>query len=277
MEQVTELIFADPKDIEDRKIAVQKGDAIADLPYHQNASLWFDNHDKAEDATTLLQRARGKRGKAPSTAHLVYEYYNSPRLKRFEELLKENDRIGNANLSVKEVLKPEGWLLLSHTLDPLRKLDNFYDYAVFIISAIIQDPTIDQILDTADVKKNVDKYLEDAKIYKDRFRLLTRVDGNIIITDLREAELLSIGNRYIAFALFPDQNVQLRLSIIKDGSKVQISMGKSMFNKTCKIHLGHLASEYGGGGLEGAAGCSFDPDIANMHIKEIVDRLKRSI
>jgi len=147
MENIEQVIFANPHDIEDRSVEVKKGDVIANLPYHPAVSIWFDNHDRAEDAPDAMPHIKGKRGLSASTARLVYEYYDSPRLKRFEELLAATDQISSADLVLEQVINPQGWVLLSFTLDPFMGLANFHGFANAIIAGLKNGQTSMQILD----------------------------------------------------------------------------------------------------------------------------------
>lgn len=274
MESIERIIFAQPKDIEDGAVKVKHGDVITNLPFHYNAVLWFDHHDKAEESTSVLVKARGKRGISPSAARLVYEYYNSPDLRQYEDLVRETDRFDGADLTINDVLDPKGWILLGYTLDPFMGKEVFHDYTNLIIREIKKGASIEQILEISEVKEQIESYRRNAEIFKERVKFISRIDGNVIVTDARQADLMPIGNRFISFALYPEQNVQITLTLHKEKSKVRVRIGRSIFNQTCKIHLGHLTAEYGGGGLEGAAGCLLNPHEADLKIKEIIERLK---
>lgn len=126
MENIEQVIFANPHDIEDRSVEVKRGDAIANLPYHPAVELWFDNHDRAEEAPDAMPGIKGKRGVSNSTARLVYEYYDSPLLKKFEELLNATDKVSKAKLTLDEVRNPSDWVLLSFCLDPFMGLADFH-------------------------------------------------------------------------------------------------------------------------------------------------------
>ncbi len=272
VESVEKIVFADPKDIEDGSFEVQRGDIIANLPFHPNATTWFDNHG----GIMLDQGAgvKGKSGVADSTARLVYDYYNNPRLDRFAEMLNENDRIDRADVSIKDVLNPDGWVLLSYTLDPFMGLEAFHNYANEIIVAIKQGSSIDQILKMTDVQGRIGMYNRDIDDFKAELQEITRLDDKVIITDFRNTEFLPAGNRFIAFALYPEGNVHIRIRNLEEKSKVRIRIGKSVFTRSCDVHIGNLAEEYGGGGLEGAGGCLLDPDKAEQQIADIIGKLK---
>ncbi len=277
-DSVEQILFANPKDIEDGTVEVKRGDIIANLPFHPDAATWFDNHSPSAGAKNPGQQIRGKRGPAPSSARLVYEFYGNPRLERFEELIKENDRIDSADLTIDDVLNPKDWVLLSYTLDPFMGLENFHNYANQVIIAIKHGSSIRQILEMSDVKGRIGMYLRDADDFKEALQEITELDENVIVTDFRKMEDIPAGNRFIAFALslYPDGNVQIRIRHHKEKDKVRIRMGKSIFNRTSSVHLGKLAAEYGGGGLEGAAGCLLEPDQAEKQIAELIERLKSS-
>ena len=274
MENIEQVIFANPHDIEDRSVEVKKGDVIANLPYHPAVDMWFDNHDRAEEAPDAMPNIKGKRGVSSSTARLVYEYYDSPLLKKFEDLLEATDKISKADLALDEVVNPTGWVLLSFTLDPFMGLANFHGFANTIIAALKNGQNVQQILDMPDVKGRVNRYKLDAEDFKQDLEGISRLEDNVIISDYREAEILATGNRFVGFSLHPEGNVQVVVTIDSKNDQTRIRMGKSIFNRTCTVHLGHLAAEFGGGGLEGAAGFSISHSGADAKIANLIDRLK---
>lgn len=276
MESIEQVIFANPQDIEDGTVAVRMGDAIANLPYHPNAALWFSHHDKAEGTPDLSSDLKGKWGVSPSASRLVYEYYDSHRLQRYDPMLRVNDRIDSAKLDIDDILNPTGWVLLSFTLDPFMGLSAFHGYANSIIAALKTGSSIEHILEMSEVKSRVKRYFQEINEFQKELVKVTRLEDNVIISDFRQGDMMPMGNRFIAFALFPGGNVQVGISYHKDGSELRVRLGKSIINRSCTIHLGHLASGYGGGGLNGAAGISFnpsDPETENR-ISEIIARLK---
>lgn len=276
MEPVEQVVFVNPQDIEDGTAIINPGDIIANLPWHRNSTLWFHNHKDKIVPEKDVGQVKGKRGIAPSTARLVWEYYDSPRLQRFTELLEETDRIDSADLTVEDVLYPTGWVLLGYTLDPFMGLSAFHGYANEIIAALKQGSNIDQILEIPEVSGRIKRYNSDVKEFKKELPGATHMEGNVIVTDTREVGILPLGNRFIAFTLFPEGNVQIEISLHKLDTEIRVRLGKSIFDRTCSVHLGRLAAEYDGGGLDGSAGLSLDvsdPDL-NSKIKKIIERLK---
>jgi len=277
MENIAQVVYAEPNDIDDGSVRVYRGDAIANLPFHLNAALWFDQHDKAEERPDSHPSIRGKRGVAPSTARLVYEFYNSPQLKRHEPLLKEVDRVDSASLTREDVFDPREWILLAFTLDPFMGLKAFHDCANAVVAAIKGGAPIEQILEIPEVKGRVNRYLADAKDFREELERATNLTGNVIVTNFRNVEVLPSGNRFLAFTMHPEGNVQVVLTDDKERGKVRVRIGKSLFNKSCRVHLGKLTAEFGGGGLSGAAGCLLDPSVADAKLAEIVGRLQKIV
>ncbi len=274
MEDIEKVVYAQPQDIEDGTVRVEMGDAIANLSIHHNAVLWFDHHDRAESIPDVNPRLKGKWGVAPSAARLVYEYYNSPRLEKFEAIVEATDRFDSGHLSVNDVLDPKGWFLLGFTLDPYMGLAAFTGYANEVAAAIKHGSPIEQILNTHDVMARVRLYKRDADEFRAEIRRLSQLDGNLLITDTRNEEVLPAGNRFLAFAMFPDAALQVVLTHHSAKEKVRLRVAKSIFNRTSQVHLGRLMAEYGGGGLDGAAGCLLETHDADNKIPEIIERLR---
>lgn len=278
MESIEQVVFAHPQYIPKGTVEVEEGDIIANLPFHPKAGMWFSNNQKAESKSDKSFNIKGKRGFAPSTTRLVYDFYDSPRLKKFEGFIRESDRIDNANLTIDDVLNPEGWVLLSYTLDPFMGLAAYHGYAFSVMVSIQNGSHVNQILDMPEVRGRIGRYRMDAEEFKLELVDRSTLEENVIVTDLRETETMPVGNRFLAFALFPDGNVQVGLSLHNDQTELRVRLGKSIFNRTCEVHLGRLAEKYGGGGVSGAAGLSLDPNDkkTETYVAEIIEYLKEN-
>ncbi len=132
-EEIDEVRFAHPKDMQDGKVDVFSDDIIVNLPYHENCVMWFDHHDSEVDVPKTPPDVKGKQGIAPSAARLVYEYYDDPALARFGELLAGTDRVDSARLGMEDVLNPNRFVLPSYTLDPRSGLGAFRRYFLNLI------------------------------------------------------------------------------------------------------------------------------------------------
>ena len=210
---------------------------------------------------------------APSAARVIFEYYDSPKLKPYAEMLVEVDRVDSANLTVEDVTDPGGWVLLSHTCDPRAGLSRFQDYFHLLTDLIIKQTPIEEILDHPEVKSRTSKMLDDQEKFAESQREHSRLDGNVIVTDLRGMKDLPSGNRFLIFTLFPEGNIQARVFDGINDSTV-VAVGLSIFNKTARTNVGELLAEYGGGGHRGAGTAQFAADEAEEKVAEVIARLK---
>jgi len=275
MEEVEDLVFAHPKDMQDGLLEVQVGDGITNLPFHENARLWFDHNPAGGNEDSLPEGVKGKVANALSSARLIYDYYNSPELDKYKELLDETDRLESANLSFKDVLLPEGWLMLGYTLDPRTGLGGFREYSFQVIDAIRSGKSIEDILRMKSVRGRIDRYFMEEEIFKRAIMTNSSQDVNVSITDFRNLDRSPTGNRYMVYVLYARCDVNVRIYRHRDVEKTVVAVGKSVFNRNHPMHIGNLMAEYGGGGPEGAGTCTLEAESADETIKEIINRLKR--
>jgi hypothetical protein len=274
MENVHEVVFAHPKDLEDGLIEVFPGDMIANLPFHKNAELWFDHHSGSYEQSNNV---RGRVGNAPSTAGLVYDFYKDrDGIEKFEKALKWVDKYDHAQLTYEEVLRPEGWILLAITLDPRTELDDSMMYSLEIVNVLRKGLEIKEIMALPFVKRRVMQYIRDEHLFKKEVMRCTMVEGNVSITDLRGLDRIPSGNRFLVFPLFARCNVNIRIYDHRDVTKVMVAVGKSIFDKSCKVNIGDLMAKFGGGGLDGAGSCPLPTNGADGIINDIIKRLKLS-
>ena len=271
-EDIDEILFAHPKDMQDGLVEVKEGDIIANLPYHENCSLWFDHHG-SEESSAIQFDYKGLYGEAPSAARLVYQYYDDPELDRFGEMLSETDRVDSARLAVEDVINPNGWVLLSYTLDPRSGLGAFKQYFTRLVDAAKRHK-IAHILTQPDVQDRVKRFLDQGERFEQVTREYSSMDGNVILTDFLALDTSPVGNRFLVYTIYPQANVSVRIFWGRGRDRIVAAIGHSIFNRTCKTHIGNLLAEYGGGGLRGAGTAQFPVDGAKEKILEIVDRLK---
>jgi len=276
VKEIKEIRFAHPKDVQDGKVEATADDIIVNLPYVDGCGMWFDHHVTEGEHAAKVGEFEGKYGLAPSAARLVYEHFSRPEFEPFEEMLKETDRFDSAQLTPDDVADPQGWVLLGFTLDPRTGLGpEFRKYFRWLVEYVKEVP-LEKVLQHGEVKKRAARVHEEIDQFKGILLLQCTQDGNVVVTDLRKVKDPPVGNRFLVFTLFPDANVEARIIRGKEGTTVNLAVGRSIFNRTCKTNVGALCAEYGGGGHEGAATCQFTPDEAEAKIKEIVERLKQA-
>jgi hypothetical protein len=278
VEHIQAIQFAYPKDIQDGKVNVPENSVIANLPYHPNCTIWFDHHISEEELGAPMAAftgIKGKFGMSPSAARLVYEYYGGEaKLGKYRALVEATDRVDSAQLTMEDVTNPSGYVLLAYTIDPRSGLKDIELQMYFIMMIDwLKSKAADEILQIPEVKMMVDRLREDDQAFREALLQHSRLEGNVVVTDFRGVAVPA-GNRFIIYTLFPQANVSARLFDGKDGTFSTISLGHSIFNRTCKTNVGKLLAEYGGGGHSGAGTAQFPRDEAEAKFQEIIARLK---
>jgi hypothetical protein len=276
-EAIDSVELLSPQDVTDRRIAIGPADVLANLPYHPQCGMWFDNHLLTDPKAMPPAGFRGRYGKAPSAARLVYEHYlpARPALARYESLVAETDRLDSAQLTMDDVLAPSGYVLVGLTLDPRTGLGSPREYFDLLLPAVRERP-VEEVLELPEVRARAARMREQDQAFREALRAHSRLDGNVVVTDFRPLDPIPVGNRFLVFTLFPDASVGVRVEWGPKRERVSVSAGKSIFNRTSRANLGVLMSLHGGGGHVGAGACQLVPATADAHVAEIVETLKRS-
>ena len=276
-EKVDSFEFVHPQQIRDREVEVGKDDILVNVPYHPSCGMWFDNHLLTDSVSTPPQGFRGSYGQAPSAAHLVYEHYlpTHPELDRYDELVRETDRLDSAQLELNDVLAPDGYTLLGFTLDPKSGLDGVQDYFLDLLPAI-KTKTIQEVLDLPSVRERARQLGEQDRRFREIAVAHSTLDEGIVVTDFRSLDSLPVGNRFLIYTVFPEATVSLRIQHGRAPDTISVSVGRSIFNRTSRANIGILMSIYGGGGQAGAGACVLPEAKADTQIAEIITALKRN-
>ncbi len=273
VENVTEIIFAHPRDMQEGKIPVGENDIITNLPYVKGCGMWFDHHISEEEHLESIGEFKGSLAIAPSTARVIYEYYKHPEFEKFEDLLKATDRVDSGTLTLDDVTNPSGWVLLGLTLDPRSGLGSgFRDYFRWLVDYAKVTP-LNDILQHPQVRKRSKQLQLEQKEFGKLLEKHSRQDDNVIITDLRGVDQIPSGNRFLVYAKYPSANVEVRI-FAGALSNTVVAVGHSIFNRSCKVNLGSLMAKYGGGGHRGAATCQLSDGNADAKIAEIINSLR---
>jgi hypothetical protein len=262
--------WVQPNDMQKGLIHIEPIDIIANLPYAKNCALWFDHH-----VTNELQKDfQGAFRVAPSAARVVFEYYQGRFNRDFGELVNNTDDIDSANLNTDQILRPENYpyILLSMTISGRTKEDA--DYWNNLVH-LLRNQHIDEIMLNSEVIHRCNATVAQNKAFHGLLLKHTRLEGPVAITDFRSFQSAPDGNRFLAYSLFPDAIVSVKIRYHDaDRQKVIISVGHSIINRNCQVNVGKMLSEFGGGGHDGAGACSVPLETANDVIRIIIDRLK---
>ena len=283
VEEIESVDFVHPKDVQDGKVSVGRNDILSNLPYVFGVGLWFDHHSSEITRMDETAAYRGRFEIAPSAARVIYNHYGPARLRKYEKLLESVDRSDSAQLSMGDVTDPKGWILLSYVMDPRTGLAYHHDYRISnrelmtkmidLIAAHPDDP--DAVLADPDVKERVDRYFAQQEEFEKITRAHSRVDGNVIVTDLRGTGNPPSGNRFLVYTMYPEANIQVRIFDGRKGEFVVCAVGHSIFNRTSNTDVGKLMDRYGGGGHRGAGTCQLPLAEAETKLAEIVEQIKK--
>jgi len=270
VEDCDRVRFIEPGPFQAGEGEVTPDDIIANLPYRKGCAIWFDHHlsNKLEGVDF-----RGSWWIAPSAARVIYEYYgHDEALAGFDELIQITDRIDSASLTAAEISDPQGLILVSMTVEGKRLQDE--PYWLRLIDLLKRNDTA-YLLKDAEVTHRCQELTASNHEWTQALNSHFKLDGNVLLTDFREVFHGEHGNRFLAFALWPTCNVWVKIfDHPNDDSRVQISVGHSIFNKTCKVPVGDLMAKYGGGGHKGAGTCRPKKEEADQVLREILDVLK---
>jgi len=283
VEQVDLVDFVHPKDVQDGKLTLGRNDILTNLPYVPGVGLWFDHHSSEIARNEETASYRGRFEIAPSAARVVYNHYASEKLARYDTLLEAVDKSDAAQLDREDVVHPTGWMLLSYVMDPRTGLAYHHDYRISnrelmtkmidLIARYPDDP--DRVLADTDVKERIDRYFSQQEEFERFTRAHSRVEGNVIVTDLRGAGEPPAGNRFLVYTYYPEANIQVRIFDGRKGEFVVCAVGHSIFNRTSKTDVGRLMSRYGGGGHRGAGTCQLPLAEAGEKLAEILAAIRQ--
>lgn len=266
------ILWAEPGDMQHGRVDVRDGDIVANLPFHDRCSMWFDHHY----SNTPARPFEGVFEMAPSAAGLIHRYYADRLTRDHGELIRQTDKIDSADLSEDEVQFPEKYpyVLLSMTVSGRNLADeSYWNRLVDLLLA----GTIDDVMAEAEVKRRCDQVVAENEAYRDYLRQHTTVHGVVAVTDFRALDETPRGNRFLVYSMFPETVVQMKIRLAdRDRERVIVSVGHSIFNRNCRVNVGMLLSRYQGGGHPGAGSCSFHVRHGEDHIGAILDVLMRN-
>ncbi len=266
------IFWVEPGDIQNAIIEIQPGDIMANLPYDDRCSLWFDHHVSNKTDKPF----QGAYDIAPSAARVVYDFYKDKIKTDYTELIDETDKIDAAQLSMDEVRHPEDhpYVLLSMTISNRNKTDEPYWNK---LTGLLGKKNIQDILKDPDVREKCKMVIDQNIEYKKILTQHTEINKHISITDLRPFETAPVGNRFLVYSLFPDTVVSVKIRYADDDrEKIILSVGHNIFNQHCHVHVGPMLSKYNGGGHRGAGACSFHISKADQYIPEIIETLLKN-
>jgi nanoRNase/pAp phosphatase (c-di-AMP/oligoRNAs hydrolase) len=279
---IDDILFVHPKDMQDGIINIGPNDITTNLPYVAGCHLNFDHH--ASEIKRLGDSVPDNHiidTEAPSAARVVYDYYGGRT--RFSEISLEMmdavDKADSAQFSQAEILHPKDWVLLNFLMDSRTGLGRFREFRVSNYQLMMElidychDHNIEQILQLEDVKERVELYNSHQQQFEDQLKRCTSVHHNLVVLDLRDEEIIYAGNRFMIYALFPEQNISIHVLWGLKKQNTVFALGGSIINRSHTTHIGELCLEHEGGGHKNAGTCQ----VANDKYAEVLNELTKQI
>ena len=279
---IEEIKFVHPKDIQDGKLEVNANDILTNIPYLPGCGLWFDHHATEIERVVGKIEFTGACRLAPSAARMVYDYYGGrERFGAIDEIMAAVDKADTAQFTMDEILRPEGWPLLSFLMDARTGLGRWRDYRISnyqwmmdLIDVCVTMP-IQEILQLPDAQERVTRYFEQDALFREMLTRYSYTAGNVVVTDARQADPIYTGNRFLIYALFPEQNTSIWAVNGFQNQNCVFACGHSIVNPTSLTDIGALMRRHGGGGHGAAGTCQVAHEAAETTLRDLVASMNR--
>lgn len=276
-----EILFVHPKDVQDGKVELTADDITTNLPYRPEVALSFDHHSSEQLRVREDSGNRVMAADADSAARVVYEHFGgAARFPRVSVgMMEAVDRADAAKLSINDILKPEGWILLSFLMDPRTGLGRFRNFRISNYQLMMQlidsclDLSIDEILASPDVAERVALYHEHSEAAIGQILRCSTAHDGVVVLDLRDEHTIHPANRFLVYALHPQCTVSIHVLWGLKRQNTVFAVGRSILDRSSQVDIGALMLAHGGGGHEAAGTCQVD----NARAEQVLDDLVRTI
>ena len=272
--------FAHPKDLQDGLVEVNENDCLANVPYVEGCGLWFDHHSSEHERLALEGKYKGESRITPSCARIIYEYYGGEqRFPQFGEMMEAVDKVDSGNLTIDEVMNPRGWILVGFLMDPRTGLGRWRQFTIpnyrlmEVLMEACRTKSTEEILNLSDVKERIEVYMEQTEKFKEMVKKYTRVEGNVIISDLRGVDPIYTGNRFMIYSMYPEQNISAWIVSGRGGKGCSAAVGYSILNRTSEVNVGSLMLKYNGGGHKKVGTCQFTDETMETELPKMLAEL----
>ncbi len=275
------ILYIHPKDLQDNKIEVTGDDILANVPFVEGCGLWFDHHSSEHERLKLEGKFKGASELEPSAAQVIYEYYKNDetyagKLKKFENLIKIVGVADSGQFSKDDILNPTGWIMLAFIADPRTGLGYKRSFRISNFELMkklpeyLRSKTAEEILALPDFQERVQVYHEETSKYKALLARNTRIEGDAILIDFRGIAENPVGNRFMEYVLYPEQNISVRIVDGRNKQFAMISVGHSILDRTSLVDVGSLVLKYGGGGHKQVGTCQVEYDDVDRIVGEML-------
>lgn len=265
--------WVEPFEVQNGEVDIFEGDILANLPWAEGCTWWFDHHITNEAKAPY----KGEFRVAPSAAGIIFDHFHDKLERLFTELSAAADKIDSADFTPEEIEFPENdpYAILSMTISGGADLDQPY---LEKLCTLLMNESIETIIEESEISARCSKEIKKNREFKKHLRKHTTVENGVALSDFRSFTTPPNGNRFLIYSLFPEAFVSIRLRYKGDKKlgKLVASVGHSIINRTCNVNVGELMAEIGGGGHRAAGSCSFQDDRADEVMAKIISRLKEN-
>lgn len=272
--------FAHPKDIQDGLVEITENDCLANVPYAEGCGLWFDHHSSEHERNQLAGKYNGESRITPSCARIIYEYYGGKeRFSHFDDMMEAVDKVDSGNLTIDEIQNPEGWILVGFLMDPRTGLGRWRNFTIpnyRLMEELMEccrTMSTEEILALPDVVEQIEVYKEQSDKFQEMVKAHTRVEENVIISDLRGVDPIYSGNRFMIYSMYPEQNISIWIVNGRGGEGCSCAVGYSILNRTSTVDVGSLMLKYGGGGHRAVGTCQFTTEAMPTQVPLLLNDL----
>lgn len=272
--------FAHPKDLQDGLVEVNENDCLANVPFVEGCGLWFDHHSSEHERLQLEGKYKGESRLTPSCARIIYEYYGGKeRFPQFDEMMEAVDKVDSGNLTIEEVQHPTGWILIGFLMDPRTGLGRWRNFTIsnYQLMERLMDAcrtmSTEEILALSDVQERVETYFEQTEKFVEMVKAHTKVEGNLLISDLRGVDPIYSGNRFMIYSMYPQQNISAWIVSGRGGHGCSAAVGYSILNRTATLDVGSLMLKYNGGGHKKVGTCQFSDENMDTELPKLLNEL----
>lgn len=279
LDLIDDIAFVHPKDVQDGVVEITGRDILTNLPHAPAAFMVFDHHHSEELRRPEPADNHHVVADAPSAARVVYDHFSGA--ERFPEvsgdLLEAVDRADSAAYEGPEILDPQGWTLLNFLMDSRTGLGRFrdfrisnYDLMMNLIDACIRHDSVGEILALPDVAERVALYREHSDRFVAQLRRVSRVQGDVVVVDLRGEEVIHAGNRFMVYALFPEARVSVHLIWGRERRNTVLAVGRSIIDRSSTADIGAVMLRHGGGGHPAAGTCQVPHERTGEVLADVI-------
>lgn len=280
---VGEAVFVHPSDVDGGRFEIADGDVTAGLPYKPNAGRAFTHLSSASvppgGAVNLTADVS-----APSTARVIHDHFGKDRFPGVQaDMLDAVDKGAGARLTTDDILYPTGWMLFNFLIDPRTGLERSKVLGVphgELMRRLMEEAgrrSVWELLSLPEMEERLELYFDSMERHKSQVMRCSSVHYNLIVTDTRKEASRYPGNRFVAYALFPECNVSLDVSPAPEGEKTVFSAGRSILDRTCSTDIGSMMRKHGGGGHAGAGACRVENGRAPEVLGSLIGELRTGL